>query len=138
MQPGVPIEVDRGYCVARTVYKQDGEPINRDDMMENLAKHEPSRPHLVAGNWYALGSIVAVASAFTAFIVGTAGRHDRIDEGDDAANGLLIGGLAASAASWGLCIASDAEYATAAESYQTGEVNAEDADRTYETPEFTD
>jgi hypothetical protein len=132
MRPGTPLEVKRGYCFVNTTYKQHGVEVNRDDVMTHLAAHEDSGPYVSEGNSFAIGSIVATVVASPALVVGGMGKQGQIEMDDGASTGLLVGGLTAAVASWVLCIASDAKYARAAETYN------ERLGHAYELPESSE
>lgn len=117
MQPGVPLEVKRGYCLLNTEYKQRGKLLNRDDVMQRLARNEKSGPYVASGNAFAIGSIIATVVATPAIIVGSAAKEGNIHMSDGASTGLLVGGVAVGVLSVVLCITSDGKYASAAETY---------------------
>jgi hypothetical protein len=117
MQAGVPLDVKRGYCLVDTTFKQNGQLLNRDDVMRRLSKNQKSRPYVAQGNTLAIGSVVATILATPAIIVGASAKGGDIHMSDGASTGLLVGGIVAGVASWALCIASDGKYVTAAETY---------------------
>jgi len=134
MQPGVPVDVRRGYCFLNTEFKQRGHLLNRDDVMLRLAKNEKSRPYVAQGSTLAVGAVVATVIATPAILVGALAKEGNIHMSDDASTGLLVGGVALGVVSWALCIASDGRYVTAVERYNEHftEPRDQDDDRTDE------
>jgi hypothetical protein len=117
MVPGVPLEVDRGYCIAETQYKQRGKPLNRDSVMARLSKTSRARPHLESGNKLAIGSIITAVIGTAGIFLGAAGKRGEIKMDDGVSTALLASGIGVSVGSWALCIAADGQYAAGAEAY---------------------
>jgi hypothetical protein len=117
MQPGVPVDVQRGYCFLNTEFKQGGHMLNRDDLMQRLAKNEKTGPYVAQGNTLAVGSVVATVVSTPAILVGALAKDGDIHMSDATSTGLLVGGIAVGVVSWALCIASDGKYVTAVQKY---------------------
>lgn len=117
MQPGVPLETRRGYCFVETQFKQHQKVLNRDSVMQRLAKSRHSAPLVEQGNNYAIGSIVSTLAAGTALVVATLAKNGKVEMSDGASTALVAGGAGAMIASWALCITSDGRYVAAAEAY---------------------
>jgi hypothetical protein len=136
MQPDVPLETRRGYCLVETQFKQHQKVLNRESVMHRLAKSRRSAPLVEQGNDYAIGSIVATLAAGTALVVATLAKNGEIEMSDGASTALVAGGVGAAVASWALCITSDGRYVAAAEAYNARLRPTESSDdRTGETLE---
>lgn len=136
MQPGVRLETRRGYCFVETQFKQHHKVLNRDSVMQRLAKSRHSAPLVEQGNDYAIGSIVATLAASTALIVGMLAKKGDVRMSDGASTALVAGGVGAAVASWALCITSDGRYVAAADAYNARLPPTESVDdRTGEAPE---
>lgn len=120
MQPGVPIEVKRGYCFLSTEYRQRGREVNRNDTLGHLARYERSKSYVSAGNAFAIGSIAATLVATTTLTVGLLGTRDTLKMDDGVSTALIATGIGTGVLSWVLCITSDGKYARAAEVYNEG------------------
>jgi len=117
MVSGVPLEVQRGYCIGDTQFKQRGKPLNRESVMARLSKNSHARPHIESGGNFAIGSIATALLGMTGVILGAAAKRGEIKMDDGTSTALLAGGVGRSVASWPLCIASDGQYAAGAAAY---------------------
>ncbi|HYQ29023.1 MAG TPA: hypothetical protein VER04_17455 [Polyangiaceae bacterium] len=117
MVSGVPLEVQRGYCIGDTQFKQGGKPLNRDSVMAHLSKNSHARPHIESGGNLAIGSIITALLGTTGIILGAAGKRGDIKMDDGVSTALLAGGIGLGVASWPLCIAADGQYAAGAAAY---------------------
>lgn len=117
MVSGVPLEVQRGYCIVGTQYKQRGKALNRDSVMARLSKNRYARPHLDSGSNLAIGSIVTSLLGMAGIVFGAAAKRGEIKMDEGASTALLAGGIGLGVASWPLCIASDGQYAAGAAAY---------------------
>jgi hypothetical protein len=117
MRPGVPLEVNRGYCFMPTEFKQRGEPVNRDDTLKRLARYKSSSPYVNAGGVLAIGSIGATVVSTAAFGAAALGSSDSFKMSDGTKIALIGTGIGVGVLSWILCISADGKYATAAEVY---------------------
>jgi hypothetical protein len=89
MEPGVPVDVRQGYCFLNTEFKQSGRTLNRDDVMQRLAKNEKTGPYAAQGNTLAVGSVVATVVATPAILVVGLAKDGDIHMSDGASTGLL-------------------------------------------------
>lgn len=117
MVPGTPLEVQRGYCIVQTQYKQGGKALNRDSVMARLSKNPHARPHLESGSNLAIGSIITSVLGTIGIVLGVAAKQGEIKMADGASTAVLAGGIGLGLASWPLCIASDGQYAAGAAAY---------------------
>lgn len=128
MQPGVPLEIRRGYCFVSTEYKQHGKELNRSDVYRRLSRNEKSKSYLDAGNSWAIASIAAVGVTLGTFTAATIGEHPDVDMDDDAKTALYATSFGVGLLSVVLCITSDGKYVKAAEVYNEGLPKALDPD----------
>jgi hypothetical protein len=140
MEAGQPIEVRRGYCIGETQFKQRGEPKNRDSVMDKLSRHSASRAQVRQGNTLAILSIISTLAAGTALVTGSLAEQDVIEMSQGSKMIVIGSGIVLAGASWALCIASDGQYAAAAESYsaslpRSGSGSDDDRTRSYEQSE---
>lgn len=120
MQPGVPLEIKRGYCFLSTEFKQHGREVNTNDTLTRLGRYERTKSYVSAGNSYAIGSIAATIVATGTLTVGLLGAQERIKMSDELTTGLIATGIGVGVLSWVLCITSDGKYVKAAEVYNEG------------------
>jgi len=130
MQPGVPLEIRRGYCFVSTEYKQHGKEVNTSDVYRRLNRHAQSRPYLEAGNSWAIASIAAVGVTLGTFAAATIGEHPDVDMDDGVKTALYATSFGAGLLSVVLCVTSDGKYVKAVEVYNEGLAKAPDPDAT--------
>jgi len=117
MQPGLPLEIHRGYCFVDTTYSQRGETRNRSDVMKHLSRYPESRPHLETGNTLAIGSIAAWLATTAGIITWDLADGGQIKMSDGDKTALLATTAGVGVLGIVLCLTSDGQYATAAELY---------------------
>ena len=117
MVSGVPLEVQRGYCIADTEFKQRGKALNRGSVMARLSKNSHARPHIESGGNLAIGSIITAVLGTAGIILGAAGKRGEMKMDGGVSTALLAGGIGLGVASWPLCIAADGQYAAGAAAY---------------------
>jgi hypothetical protein len=117
MEPGVPLEIHRGYCFVDTTYSQRGKTRNRDDVMKRLSRYPESRPHLVTGNALAIGSVGAWLATSAGLITWDLADGGLIKMSDGDKTALLATTLGVGVLGIVLCLTSDGQYNTAAELY---------------------
>ncbi len=132
MRPGVPLEVRRGYCFAPTLYLQRDQVVDRNSVMQRLARNPDSQPYVSDGNTIAIGSIAASIVGTTTLGLGVLGTGETVEMSDGTVTALIGTGIGVAVLSWVLCITSDGKYATAAEVYNQrfrGDPTESDDDR---------
>jgi len=94
MQPGVPLEVNRGYCfLVRTNFKQRGRPVSTGDTLNQLERYPASRPRVRDGRALDVAALAVVIAGTSTWLVGDLGKAGQIEMSERESTALIASGF---------------------------------------------
>lgn len=120
MQPGVSLEVDRGYWVQKTSFRQAGKEVDRDSVQAELERAEESAGVARTAEVLEVGSNLTRVAGVLLVLWGASQRVGGSEVSEETSTKLLIGGGATLGVSIGLAFGADGLYVKAVDRYNEG------------------